>query len=166
MLLLTSVAAGCAAKRVETIETGRAEAKAATPPTKADEISPQRQATVEDAAPSLDPGPLYYELDSARLTSESMATLAAVADWMRVHRGATIRLSGHTCELGTSEYNLALGQRRAQVARDYLIRLGVPDRAISTISFGEEHPSVQGEGESSWAKNRRAEFDVSSAEQR
>jgi peptidoglycan-associated lipoprotein len=113
-----------------------------------------------EAAPAepLVEGPIHYELDSARLRPESQRTLDRLAEELRRRRETTVLISGHTCELGTTEYNLALGQKRANAAREYLVRLGVEPERISTVSSGEEHPADSGSGEAAWAKNRRSEF--------
>jgi peptidoglycan-associated lipoprotein len=118
-----------------------------------------------EAAPAepLAEGPIYYELDSARLRPDSQRTLDRLAEELRRRREATVLISGHTCELGTTEYNLVLGQKRANAAREYLVRLGVEPERISTVSSGEERPADSGSGEAAWAKNRRSEFSFSVA---
>lgn len=163
LLMVALVLVGCAAKRVETAR----ESGVRSPSKKeAARTAETRGDAPEEPPLSLAVGPLFYQLDSARLTDESTAKLNAVADWLRVHPRSTINLSGHTCELGTSEYNLALGNQRAKVARDYLVRLGVPPDRIRTVSYGEERPALEGDGEDVWSRNRRAEFEVSAAEAR
>jgi peptidoglycan-associated lipoprotein len=116
--------------------------------------------------PSLDFGPIYYELDSATLRPDSRELLEHVAESLRKHTQARVTISGHTCELGTTEYNLALGQRRAASARDYLVKLGVEPERISVVSYGEERPVELGHDESAWVKNRRSEFSISVAHAR
>ncbi|MCP3064512.1 OmpA family protein [Myxococcus sp. K38C18041901] len=101
--------------------------------------------------------PVYFELDSTTLRPEFRDTLTQLADALRQRPQAKVSITGHTCELGTTEYNLALGQRRASVVRDYLRRLGVEPSRLSTLSYGEERPLSASELE----KNRRAEFLVS-----
>ena len=103
-------------------------------------------------------GPIYYELESARLRPESQRALDRLAEELRRRPDAGVEISGHACELGTTEYNLALGQQRATAARDYLVRLGVPPGRISTVSYGEERPAETGSGETVWSRNRRSEF--------
>jgi peptidoglycan-associated lipoprotein len=116
--------------------------------------------------PPLSFEPLYYELDSATLRSESRQLLDGVAETLRRRPEVRVTITGHTCELGTTEYNLALGQRRAAAARDYLRRLGVEAERLAVVSYGEESPAVVGSGESVWAKNRRSEFSVTVAQAR
>jgi len=100
---------------------------------------------------------VYFAFDSADLTSEGRATLAKDAAVIgRV--GGQYQIEGHCDERGSAEYNLALGDRRARAARDYLVSLGVDPAAISTISYGEERPFAEGHDESAWSQNRRGHF--------
>ncbi|EAU62575.1 peptidoglycan-associated lipoprotein [Stigmatella aurantiaca DW4/3-1] len=121
----------------------------------------------EDAdGASLAFGPIYYELDSTTLRPESRETLERLAEALRRRPGARVTISGHTCELGTTEYNLALGQRRAAMAKDYLVKLGVGPGNVAVVSYGEESPAVLGSGEEVWSRNRRSEFNLSVAQAR
>ncbi|MCB9761961.1 MAG: OmpA family protein [Alphaproteobacteria bacterium] len=106
-----------------------------------------------------DSATLYFELDSSALRSEDRAKLGEMAPCLSKRPGR-VRLEGHCDSRGTTEYNLALGQRRADSVRDYLIGLGVSPDRLSTISYGEERPAVTGSGEGVWAKNRRVELKV------
>lgn len=101
---------------------------------------------------------VYFEYDSFALTSESKMALNAHADWLKANSGRRVQVQGHTDERGTTEYNLALGERRAGAVRDYLVGKGVSASQLNTISFGEERPAIEGSDESAWSKNRRAEF--------
>lgn len=101
---------------------------------------------------------VYFAYDSAELSDETRAALRANAEWLNANRKYRIRVEGHCDERGTVEYNLALGQRRADAARDYLVHLGVDPGRLTTISYGEERPADPGHGEDAWSKNRRAEF--------
>lgn len=101
---------------------------------------------------------VYFAYNSFALTSESKTALSAHANWIKANPGVMVQIEGHTDERGTTEYNLALGERRAGAVREFLATRGVSAAQISTISYGEERPAVPGEGESAWAKNRRAEF--------
>jgi peptidoglycan-associated lipoprotein len=83
-----------------------------------------------------------------------------MAEGMKANKGAVIQIEGHCDERGTVEYNLALGERRAQSVKNFLTQLGVEAARLSTISYGEEKPVVQGHAEDAWVKNRRAEFVV------
>lgn len=99
---------------------------------------------------------VYYRYDSSDLSPESRETLAANARFLNEHRAFEISIEGHCDERGTAEYNLALGERRASAARDYLTRLGVDGSRLDTISFGEERPVCSVSEESCWSKNRRS----------
>ena len=101
---------------------------------------------------------IHFEFDKYRLTDEAKEILAENARVLRNNSKVRITIEGHCDERGTVEYNLALGERRAQAARSYLIELGVPESRISIISYGKERPLEYGQNESTWAKNRRDEF--------
>ncbi len=103
-------------------------------------------------------GALYFEFDSATLTADARATLQAVGDWMAKHKSARVTIEGHADERGTTEYNIALGQRRAQAIQEYLAHLGIDANRLATISYGEERPASDGDDESAWAQNRRGEL--------
>jgi len=101
---------------------------------------------------------IYFNFDSADLSNESRTALSKNADLLAKQPGLNIRIEGNCDERGSDEYNLALGERRAKAARDYLVNLGVKPERISVISYGEEKPVDQGHDEAAWAKNRRDEF--------
>jgi peptidoglycan-associated lipoprotein len=103
---------------------------------------------------------LYFELDSSALTAESKRLLDANAAILQRHPDLAVEIDGHADERGTTEYNIALGQRRARAVADYLGLLGVQSTRLSVVSFGEERPAATGTGETVWAQNRRAEFRV------
>jgi peptidoglycan-associated lipoprotein len=102
----------------------------------------------------------YFETDKADLRDEVRETLAANAAWLRDHPTVKVLIEGHCDERNTAEYNLALGWRRANAAKDYIVSLGVAADRVATISYGEEKPFAGGHDESSWAQNRRAHFVV------
>ncbi len=101
---------------------------------------------------------VYFAYDSAELGEETRRALQANAEWLKSNPRFKIRVEGHCDERGTVEYNLALGQRRADATRDYLGSLGVDARRLTTISYGEERPAAVGHDDSAWSQNRRAEF--------
>lgn len=103
-------------------------------------------------------GDIYFEFDKAELTEDSRARLARNAEWLRSNPQFTVSIEGHCDERGTNEYNLALGERRASAARDYVSSLGVAPSRLRTISFGEERPKCTESNESCWSLNRRASF--------
>lgn len=98
----------------------------------------------------------YFEYDQARLAQDDIRVLAVHAQILRDYRNRSVNIEGHCDERGTREYNLALGERRSEAVRRYLISAGVRSTQIETVSFGEERPVDPGHDESAWAKNRRA----------
>ena len=99
---------------------------------------------------------VYFSYDSAALDGNSQATLYRQAAFLNGNPSLTVTIEGHCDERGTREYNLALGERRAAAARDYLLAQGVDPARIKVISYGKERPAMAGSNEESWAKNRRA----------
>jgi len=107
---------------------------------------------------------IYFEYDSNQLTEESQERLRQKAAILRANPGIQLRIEGHADERGSTEYNLALGQRRSEAVRTFLTGFGIgPDR-LPTISYGKERPLVEGMSEAAWARNRRAEFVVTAGE--
>jgi peptidoglycan-associated lipoprotein len=115
----------------------------------------------EDTADTADTAPassslgevIYFEFDKSDLSDESRAVLDANADWLKEDAKRTLLIEGHTDEVGTTEYNLGLGDRRARAARDYLMRLGIADNRVTIITYGEERPASTED-----AQNRRSVF--------
>jgi peptidoglycan-associated lipoprotein len=101
---------------------------------------------------------VYFDYDQEQLRDDARATLQSNAQWLRAHPGYKVRIEGNADDRGTIEYNLALGQRRADSVREYLGSLGANTADLEVISYGEEKPVAEGGEESSWAKNRRADF--------
>lgn len=99
----------------------------------------------------------YFEFDSAVLKPEGRAALIAHAENIR-NTSASVRLEGHADERGSREYNMALGERRANSVRDFLVLQGVSSGAIETVSYGEERPAQSGSSEYAWSQNRRVEL--------
>ena len=105
--------------------------------------------------------PIYFSFDQSTLSESGKATAEAVARLMQEYPEVTVRIEGHADERGTNEYNLALGERRAQTVQQYLVSDGIDAGRISVLSYGEERPASEGGSESAWALNRRAEFSPS-----
>ena len=103
---------------------------------------------------------IHFSYDSSSLSSEAQGILRNDAKWLLDKPSASVQVEGHCDERGTNEYNLALGERRARAAYDYLRTLGVKKDQMSTISYGEELPLDPGHDEDAFAKNRRAQFRV------
>jgi peptidoglycan-associated lipoprotein len=99
---------------------------------------------------------VFFETDRATLRADQRPVLERQAGWMRQHQQVQVAVEGHADERGTREYNLALGQRRANAARDVLVANGVAGARVSTISYGKDRPTALGSSEDAWAQNRRA----------
>ncbi len=100
---------------------------------------------------------VYFAFDSSALDASAQATLDAYAEWLKA-TGTNVTVEGNCDERGSREYNLALGQRRADSVRDYLVSHGVAAGQIGTVSYGEEKPVCTASGEACWAQNRRADI--------
>ena len=98
----------------------------------------------------------YFAYDASTLDTEARDALAASAMWLRDNPRYSLLVEGHTDERGTSQYNLALGDRRAEAAREYLVQMGLASSRVRTISYGEERPFDTASNASAWARNRRA----------
>ena len=103
-------------------------------------------------------GTIYFDYDRAVVREDARATLEGNADWLKKFRTAKILVEGHCDERGTEEYNLALGEKRAKSAQDYLLSLGIASDRIRIISYGKSQPINPGHDESAWQMNRRAQF--------
>lgn len=114
--------------------------------------SPATSVTVSDLRT------VYFALDSWALDEDAHAVLDFDAKVLRDNPGLVVRIEGHCDERGTVEYNISLGQKRADAVRDYLVGAGVAENRLSTLSYGKERPAVDGHDEAAWAKNRRSEF--------
>lgn len=99
-----------------------------------------------------------FDFDRADLSEEARATLQKNAEWMQRWTSTRVNVEGHADSRGTSEYNLALGERRATAIRDYMTSLGIDAARINTVSYGEERPLCTEEAESCWSQNRRGQF--------
>ncbi|MBO6785020.1 MAG: peptidoglycan-associated lipoprotein Pal [Alphaproteobacteria bacterium] len=99
---------------------------------------------------------VFFAFDSSALSAEARTTIERWAAWMKTYPANRAIIEGHADERGTREYNLALGERRADSARDYLVSLGVDPNRVKIVSFGKERPAVPGSNERAWAQNRRA----------
>jgi len=103
---------------------------------------------------------IHFEFDSSTLTSEAQLILKKKAEWLQNNPGSMSTIEGHCDERGTGEYNLALGDRRATSAKNFLVDLGISASRLTTISYGEERPVDLGKTEEAWAKNRRCHFTI------
>ncbi len=103
---------------------------------------------------------VYFNFDDAALISSARLVLTKKVSWLRENPGTSVLIEGHCDERGTEEYNIALGQRRAQSVKMFMINAGISASRLSTISYGEERPVDFGNNENAWAKNRRAHFKI------
>ncbi|ABL64911.1 peptidoglycan-associated lipoprotein Pal [Chlorobium phaeobacteroides] len=103
-------------------------------------------------------GDVFYDYDKSELRMDAVEQLKTNAAWMQRNAASSVVIEGHCDERGTNEYNLALGERRANSAKDYIVNLGVDGARMKTVSYGEERPFALGHDEASWAQNRRAHF--------
>lgn len=148
------VVAGCGKKTME--------APPVTPPPPPKVETPPPPPPPPPPAPApLNLGDVFFDYDKSDLRSDATATLTENGKMLMQNAAAQITIEGHCDERGTVDYNLALGERRANAARDFLVSYGVGGDRITTISYGENRPFAMGHDESAWAQNRRAHFVVS-----
>jgi len=103
---------------------------------------------------------IYFDYNESTLRWDSQEELKIKAEWMRTHPGERIIIEGHCDERGSAAYNIALGERRAETAKNFIVDLGVESERIETVSFGEERPVDASSNEEAWSKNRRAHFTI------
>ncbi len=143
---------------------------------KAEELERQKQNTIEEqrlkdealrnhdaaekkvAKERFENQDIHFAYDSSELTPIARMLLKEKFDWLSLNPHTAIKIEGHCDERGTTEYNLALGEKRALAVRNYLQDLGIAEARMNVISYGEEKPLLQDKNEASWAKNRRAHF--------
>jgi peptidoglycan-associated lipoprotein len=154
MALLLAFTAGCAKK-----------ARPAMPAEEPMVTQPE----VAEPEPEPEPTPMlellgledvHFDFDRSNIRPDARETLLEHAEKLQEASDADVLIEGHCDERGTNEYNMALGERRARSARDFLVSYGIPTSRLSTISYGEERPLDPGHNEESWARNRRAHFIV------
>ncbi len=103
---------------------------------------------------------IYFDFDSSELTGEAQALLQSKAAYLQEKSNINVTIEGHCDERGTTEYNLALGERRAKSAKDFLIDLGISGSRLNIISYGEEQPADPGHNKDAWERNRRGHFEL------
>jgi peptidoglycan-associated lipoprotein len=121
-------------------------------------VDTQSTDPLKDAKGALAQRSFYFDLDSYTLKPEAQPVVEAHAKFLNANKGRKVVIQGNTDERGGREYNLALGQKRAEAVRKSLSLLGVPDSQMEAVSFGKEKPKAEGHDESSWAENRRADL--------
>ena len=122
-------------------------------PVQGNTIVPGSQA--DFAARMMGQDTIYFDTDRYNIDSADMAALQAQAQWLAQYPGKRATIEGHADERGTREYNLALGERRANAAKNYLVSVGIDAARLTTVSYGKERPVALGSDEASWARNRR-----------
>ena len=122
--------------------------------------APKKAAVVYQAPSVVMQEDIYFDFDKSSLTSAAQDNLMRKAAWLRANPDVTVTIEGHCDQRGTNEYNLALGDRRADSSKAFLVDLGIPASRLTTISYGEERPVCGQKNEECWAKNRRANFVV------
>jgi peptidoglycan-associated lipoprotein len=153
---LVTLLLGCAAKKKEPVQPPtRPKAEEGVKP---EEPKPAEEEVIkgEELKESLQN--IYFDFDKYFLRSDAKETLAKNAEYLKANASVKTKIEGHCDERGTVEYNLALGEKRARSAMEYLINLGIDPKRISIISYGKERPVDLGHNEEAWAKNRRDEF--------
>ncbi|GFZ88231.1 peptidoglycan-associated lipoprotein [Elstera cyanobacteriorum] len=138
-----------------------------TKPTSGSAVTPTTNTTTPPAATGIRPGSaedfrvnvgdrVFFAYDKFDLSADARRTLERQAAWLKQYASVRLTVEGHADERGTREYNLALGERRANAAKDYLVALGVPAARLTTVSYGKERPAVLGSNEAAWSQNRRS----------
>ena len=161
VLTIAVVVADCSRKRnPETDTRGRSELPPAVVdvPDRGRDVAAEEERMARERAMESVREPIYFDFDQSDLRPEAREILNVKAEVLRRYPDIRIRIEGHCDERGTVEYNLALGERRAEAARAYLIDLGIDPDRITTVSYGEERPAVEGSNEAAWSQNRRDEF--------
>ncbi len=166
MMLAGGVLAGCASSKpvepVEEVEEQPRPARVTPPPEPAPEPARRTDGNSDTSGNPVGSNgrPLqrifYFDFDQSRLSQRGLSVLSLHAEYLRDFPRRRITIEGHCDERGTRDYNLALGERRAEAVRSYLTSAGVRSSQIRTVSFGEERPAATGQGESAWSRNRRA----------
>lgn len=159
VLAVLIAATGCSRRQVETTpDRDRTEPVVATDSPTDDTMDDTEGTVTREEAMAMIGDMIFFDFDKSDLRPEARTTLQQKAEILRQYPDIRVRIEGHADERGTVEYNLALGERRANAARAYLIDLGIDPDRLTTISYGEERPLAEGHNEAAWQQNRRDEF--------
>lgn len=150
---VSSLSSSQSAAKEKTVQTARQSSPSSS-------LEAYREGKEPDSGPLKD---IYFDYDRDELRADAREKLKANATWLKSNPSARVEIEGHCDERGTNEYNLALGAKRAQAAKDYLVTLGISAQRLSTISYGKELPVCREGAETCWQKNRRDRFSVRSA---
>lgn len=170
LLMLVALGAGCAKKTADSMPAGATKVEisdkdtdwqkpAPAPESRAltdDEIRAQQREQAQRELGNM----IFFAFDSSELFPESRDVLTSKAETLKKYPLFNIVIEGHCDERGTSEYNLALGERRAKAAAEFLSQLGIGSERMTLVSYGKERPMVDGHNEAAWSKNRRDEFKI------
>ncbi len=148
--------AGCSKKAPAELPPPPAPTTASETPTPTVQQGPTPGSQADFAAQMMGRDVIYFDTDKYNVDAEDQVALASQAQWLMRYPAKRATIEGHADERGTREYNLALGERRANAAKNYLVGLGVDASRLTTLSYGKERPVALGSDEESWAKNRRA----------
>ncbi len=148
--------AACSKKAPEALPPAPADTAPPPAPAPAPAPSGPTPGSRADFLASVSSDRVFFELDKSDIADSEKATLQSQAAWLAKYPNVRVTIEGHADERGTREYNLALGERRANAAKNFLASLGVDASRLTTISYGKERPDAVGSDEAAWAKNRRA----------
>lgn len=126
--------------------------------TRADRERLDRDKALQEKIMAIPVNNVYFAYDSYSVQPEDLPKIKEVSEWLKLNSAVRIIVEGHCDERGTVEYNLALGQKRAEVVKNHLTKFGIDEKRIRAISFGKEMPADPGHSEDAWAKNRRVHF--------
>jgi peptidoglycan-associated lipoprotein len=161
IIAATIILAACATTPPETSSSGSSSSSSSSASSSSSTVSLVQDGvyvgdeTIEMLAVDV-PDRVFFAYDSYALTSAAQSTLSKQAKWLKANPSVTISVEGHADERGTREYNLALGDRRANAAKDYLMSQGISSNRVTTISYGKERPVKSGSNDTAWAQNRRS----------
>jgi len=163
MLAVAVGSGGCASKRPKPAPAASSEQQGSSSDTSGAEAANAGSAGSDDEAAGPQAGLLakrviYFDFDSSEIKAEGTEVVAAHAKYLASHSSARVRLEGNTDDRGSREYNIGLGERRAQAVKRALLLQGASESQLSTVSYGAERPAVVGNDESAWSKNRRVEI--------
>ncbi|MBJ7443105.1 MAG: peptidoglycan-associated lipoprotein Pal [Sphingobium sp.] len=156
LVMATAIIALAACSKKPPAELPPAPGAAATEPVGSTGPSGPVKGSQEDFVASVSSDRIFFGLDQYDIDAEDQATLQSQAAWLQQNPAVRVTIEGHADERGTRDYNIALGERRANAAKNYLASLGIDSGRITTVSYGKERPAALGSDEASWAQNRRA----------
>ncbi len=156
LVMATAIIALAACSKKPPAELPPAPGAAATEPVGSTGPSGPVKGSQEDFVASVSSDRVFFGLDQYDIDAEDQATLQSQAAWLQQNPAVRVTIEGHADERGTRDYNIALGERRANAAKNYLASLGIDSGRITTVSYGKERPAALGSDEASWAQNRRA----------